>query len=55
MQKLKSIGCMIFCGSQTIGNMLAGFEPDRILEISEEIVNQIKMHIILLKIIQIFQ
>ena len=46
MQKLKSIGCMIFCGSQTIGNMLAGFEPDRILEISEEIVNQNAYHFI---------
>lgn len=39
MRKLKSIGCMIFCGSQTFGNIEAGFEPDRILEISDDILD----------------
>lgn len=37
MKKLTSIGCMIFCGSQTFGNIEAGFSPDRILEISDDI------------------
>lgn len=45
-KKLKSIGCMIFCGSQTIGDIMAGFSPDRILEISEDIVKQNAYHFI---------
>ena len=42
--KLKSIGCMIFCGSQTIGNIEAGFSPDRILEISDQILENNALH-----------
>ena len=44
MSKLKSIGCMIFCGSQTIGNIEAGFIPDRILEISDQILENNALH-----------
>ncbi len=44
MNELKSIGCMIFCGSQTIGNIAAGFKPDRILEISDQILENNALH-----------
>ena len=39
MSNLKSIGCMIFCGSQTFGNIRAGFDPQEILEISNDILD----------------
>ena len=44
MEKFKSIGCMIFCGSQTIGNIQAGFSPDKVLEISDKILENNALH-----------
>jgi len=38
--KYKAIGSMIFGGSQTLGHMETGWNIDRILEISDDMVNQ---------------
>ena len=44
--KLKAIGCCIFCGSASIGTMKSGFNVDRVLEISDDMVNQNAYHFI---------
>ena len=33
--KIKAIGCFIFGGSQTIGHLKAGWNVDRVLEMTE--------------------
>ena len=43
---LKAIGCCIFCGSASIGTMKSGFNVDRILEISDDMINQNAYHFI---------
>lgn len=44
--QFKAFGSMIFCGSATIGAMKAGYNVDRILEISDEIVEQNAYHFV---------
>ena len=43
---MKAIGIDIFCGSQTIGHKMEGWEIDRVLEISDEMRNQNAYHFI---------
>ena len=43
---MKAIGMYIFCGSQTIGHLLEGWDIDTILEISDEMPNQNAYHFI---------
>lgn len=42
--KLKAIGCMIFTGSATIGTMKSGYNVDRVLEISDDIIENNAYH-----------
>ncbi len=44
--KFKAFGSMIFCGSATIGVMNAGYNVEKILEISEDIVKQNAYHFV---------
>lgn len=43
---MKATGLMIFCGSASIGVKNAGYELERVLEISDDIVNQNAYHFI---------
>jgi DNA (cytosine-5)-methyltransferase 1 len=44
--KFKALNAFVFCGSLSIGVMRAGYHVDRVLEISDDIVNQNAYHFI---------
>lgn len=45
-KKFSAIGMMIFCGSSTIGTIKAGYNVEKVLEISDDIVEQNAYHFV---------